>query len=74
MTTLGDASAIHILKTIAQARLAASPSLPDAPDLQAALAEAFGEPAPSRPPKATWRAPRSTCSAATRPSPSLSRS
>jgi hypothetical protein len=46
MTMLDDDASIQILKTIAQARLRAdSTGLEDSPDLRAALADAFGNPA-----------------------------
>jgi hypothetical protein len=45
MTTLDDVAAIHILKTIAQARLGPdTPDLTPTPDLREALAAAFGAP------------------------------
>jgi hypothetical protein len=48
MTTLDDATAIQILTTIAQARLRpAAPDIAPTPDLRAALAAAFDNPAPT---------------------------
>ena len=50
MTTLDDATAIQILTTIAQARLRpAAPDIVPTPDVRAALAAAFGNPAPAAP-------------------------
>jgi hypothetical protein len=48
MTTLDDAAAIQILTTIAQARLRpAAPDVAPTPDVHAALAAAFDNPAPT---------------------------
>jgi hypothetical protein len=50
MTILDDATAIQILTTIAQARLRpAAPDVAPTPDVRAALAAAFGNPAPAAP-------------------------
>jgi hypothetical protein len=50
MTPLDDATAIQILTTIAPARLRpATPDLAPAPDIRAALAAAFDNPAPTAP-------------------------
>ena len=48
MTILDDATAIQILTTIAQARLRpAAPDVAPTPDVRAALAAAFDNPAPT---------------------------
>ena len=49
MTTLDDATAIQILTTIAQARLRPAADTAPTPDIRAALAAAFGNPAPAAP-------------------------
>ena len=50
MTPLDDATAIQILTTIAQARLGpTAPDMAPTPDIRAALAAAFDNPAPTAP-------------------------
>jgi len=73
MTTLDDAAAIHILQTIAQARLQSAASPPTA-DLRATLAAVFPDAPPTPASEGDLAAPRSPCSPKTPPTPSLSRS
>ena len=72
MTKLDDASAIQILKTIAQARLQAGASgLAPTPELRQALAASFGA-SPAYAVSEGDPAPRSTCWPRTPSSPSRS--